>query len=150
MTDRAFNVTQLEENDSVLLAAGSTAGDDLRTFTTTNVTGTHRGVIAEGDIASLERVMLLFVITTAGTVTIKAGDYGPGIQSSRGDLELNGGSDLAIGTHVAIVESSRVVTADGDVAWEGDAAGSLAVLAMPRATAGRTGQPGIPANPRAY
>ena len=147
MTDRAFKITQLEENEAVQLEAGADATDDLRTFTVTNVTGTHRGVIAEGDIASLERVMLLFVITTAGAVTIKAGDYGPGIQSSRGDIALG---SLAIGTHVVVVESSRVVSEDGEVAWTGVAAGSLAVLAMPRATAGRTGQPGIPANPRAY
>ena len=139
MADTDYPVTQLKENEAVALTETA--------FTAALTTNNH-GVIPEGDIASTERVSVIIEVTTAGEITFLAGDYGPGIRSSHGDHT----EDLAIGTHAIVLESSRFVREDGTVRWQGDGTvvGTLAVLAMPRSLAGRTGQTAIPANPKAY
>lgn len=154
-----FPITQLHENairpkDLTGQSGTTTSNVDVATdITAGNISGAagNYGEIPAGDIAGVERVMLTFNITTVGKITFPKGDYGPGIRSSLGDLEITFAAGET-GRRTIVVESSRLVREDGTVRIRSDGTlvGSLTVLAMPRSLAGRAGQAAIPPNPKAY
>lgn len=141
MPDTDFPITQLEENDFL-------AAVDTETALPAALAGDDYGVIPAGDIAAVERAIVSIDVSAAGSITFLAGEYGPGIRASQGNLTRA----LGVGRRSISLESSRFVRPDGTIRFQktGALRGDVSVLVVPRSKAGRPGQPAIPPNPKPY